>query len=348
MSSASSKNKREIATKIKDKMLRFETGHQGDGVVPIKKTSGVKERIQLFEEKVPNNRSSMESKGAIAKDKTRCDSGEVKMPRFPPLMPHRQSVIIKTSNPEPPRLPSDLTESSEIVLQKDNADLNSEIACKPLWKGREYLKQLSTEELINNLRIIEKLRDSYIEEIKETTEEDLHDIAIYREEAAASNAYDEEFGLSELHEDEDSYIVEAYNAVGNELVISQLHFDHQEESVYENPTYTSTKNLAVKYNNEQDTKINDFVAENQWKCKNNVVDYDQRGSQYSEASSEDSTYMSLKDCLSGTTLLYENTKALKTTAQNAKGKNLKIKIDVTLDGDDDEDFLQQNFVPSEK
>lgn len=293
-----STTKREIATKIKDKIVKFETCQQQQNDSVKKRVSGVKEKIQLFEE-------SKKSHGAIAKDKTSCDSHVA-----------NNEVVVRTSNPEPPRLPPDLTEIVE---------LNAEIACKPLWKGREYLKQLSTEELINNLRIIEKLRDSYIEEIKETSaaaEGDLHDLEIHREEAA-SNPIDEEFGLSELHEDDDSYIVEAYNSAGNELVISQLQFDHHEE-------VATTDSLLI---NDDEVQF-----KNQW----------QRDSQYSSGgSSEDSTYMSLKDCLSGSTILYENTRAMKTmTTQNSKGKNLKIKIDVTLDGDDDED--EQKCAPSEK
>lgn len=297
-----STTKREIATKIKDKIVKFETCQQQqcDGVK--KRVSGViKERIELFEK----------SHGAIAKDKTICGDS---------------ALIVRTSNPEPPRLPPGISDDGIV-------DLDAEIACKPLWKGREYLKQLSTEELINNLRIIEKLRDSYIEEIKETstatrttTEEDSHDLEIHREEAA-SNPIDEEFGLSELHEDADSYIVEAYNSAGNELVISQLQFDHHEEVAHENPTYNT---LLVTDDDDG------LEFKNQW-C--------QRDSQYSSGgSSEDSTYMSLKDCLSGSTILYENTRAMATP--NGKGKNLKIKIDVMLDGDDDED--EPKCAPSEK
>lgn len=332
--------KRELATKIKDRVVKFEPG--------AVKNVAVKDRIQMFEEKTPpkENRNKFRNQHATIVNDKKSDDSVIKMPRFPP------PVITKTSEPELPRLPTLLLPEaeladSEILLQSD--DLNAELASKPLWKGREYLKQLSTEELRNNLRIIEKLRESYIEEINESSDEkNQHDIAIYREENDL-NHIDNEFGLSDF-EDEESYIVEAYNTVGNELVISKLHFDHKEdhhtnllmhENAFENQSYVSKNNL-------------DQI--------NNEIDLYKRGSQYSETSSEDSTYMSIRDCLSGASYLYENTKngdLLKATAtQNTKSKNLKIKIDVTLDGDDDDDddlegFLDERqqealFVPSEK
>lgn len=343
----SSKNhNRTIATKIKDKIVKFEDCYGSD---IQKKNVGVKKKIQLFEEKTslvgnyqPINSSNLcieddvsRLRESITKDQainSHREKKSAKIPALPPLLvPHsyevcnKKTVITGLSTPELPRLPC--FDSNE-----DNAKLNAEIACKPLWKGKEYLKQLSTEELINNLRIIEKLRESYIEEIKETSGERLHDIAIYREEEeGVLTPLDEELGLSELHDDKDGYIVEAYNAVGNELVISQLQFDHQEENAFENKVYTSEENNLLN-----DQQINDFVIESNWKHKNN----DLRNSQYSEDDSEDSTYMSLKDCLSGTTLLYENTNDEETTTQSAKDKNVKININVT--------FLQQKYIPSEK
>lgn len=301
------KKRNTIGTKIKDKVVKFDNNCNQSNNSDCEMSSGVKDKIQLFEEKLPSYQRCSNSNKTLSDEITKEKS---KIPELPPWILQNSTTNLQT--PVLPTVP-ELGESSKIVLENS-------IASKPLWKGREYLKQLSTEDLIKNLRIIEELRNSYIKEINETS----HDIAIYRQEKEL-NSYDEEFGLSELNDDEDSYIVEAYNTAGNELVISQLQFDHHNEII------------ESKADNWQHNNLRD--------------------SQYSEASSEDSSiYMSLKDCLSGAPFLYEDS-----TSQNAKSKNLKIKIDVTLndDGDDDDDedygsryekFSQHKsqFVPTEK
>lgn len=297
---------------------------------------------------------------------------------LPPPVPSLPYHILQKKND----LPVSLDEDSTIVVQTsdasnyqpDNPDLHSDITRKSLWKGRQYLKQLSTEELLTNLRIIEELRKSYIEEIDEAaqslerkpsslgkgTDEDCfgteHDIAIYRK-ADATSSSDNEFGVSELCEDDDNYIVEAYNSAGNELVISQLHFDHQEshdncfvDNKQEDGIDDNDGGASCAFENKVYMSIQDLQNKGKRVSKNSEISFEEshsdlRDSRYSSDSSQSSVYMSLKDCLNGAPLMndslyYERDRPTDVTerkTQNEKSRNLKIQIDVTLDNDGDDD-----------
>lgn len=309
---------------VKDKVVQF------GGVRDVSSQKSVKDRIQMFERKQKAKKEvecthsrqeiNIESDASgYAGDNNNNKSGAHysarSVLRVPPIIIHRNDDA-ENKKLDPPRLPEphpkylqELDETSGIVIKP--ASCTEEIPTKPLWMGREYLKQLSTEELLSNFRIIEKLRNSYIEEINESgvatreelsSPEPLHDIAIYREETER-NLQDNEFGLSELREDESNYIVEAYNVPDNELVISQLEFDHQ---VSEN----AAASLDMKVPKNVDTE--------------SEADFNKRDSQYSDDS--ENIYMRLEDCRSGAPL----------TSDNAKGRDLQIQVAVSWNGSDDE------------
>lgn len=137
--------------------------------------AGVKDKIKLFEKKDTVNSISRETKvshGAIPKDKTSSVNPEkygVKPRPAPPLIQrNRHSVIIGQTQRKVPRFLSetDLTKTGNTV--KRNADLNIEDICKFILNGKS--QEASTEELLHDLWVIDKLRDAYVEKIEEKAE----------------------------------------------------------------------------------------------------------------------------------------------------------------------------------
>lgn len=328
-SSATNNNKSFNCATVKDKVVQFES------VRDVASQRSVKDRIQMFERKqktrdleenCTHSRQELNTESDVSGDNNYNKSGAQysarSVLRVPPIIIHRNDDAANRGNKklDPPRLPEphphylqELDETSDIIIKQTNVQTSctEEIPTKPLWMGREYLKQLSTEELLSNFRIIEKLRNSYIEEINESgatnreelsSPEPLHDIAIYREENER-NYQDNEFGLSELREEEGNYIVEAYNVPDNELVISQLEFDHQESE-------GAAAALDAEIPKNADTE--------------SESDFNKRDSQYSDDS--ENIYMRLEDCRSGAPLM----------SDNAKGRDLQIQVAVSWNGSDDE------------
>lgn len=324
----------------------------------------------------PNNVSSLEIKPAAPV--------HIKMPIFPPPIKMRpktesdrrskyqeerntiyEDYELPKQKPQTPA-PSNNLDKNEILIQQNKlgnteSELQSEIKSKPLWRGRDYLKQLSTEELISNFYIIEKLRRSYIEQIEETAQHDAaalnsdeHDIEIFRGKETPGSLEDAEFGLSDLHEDEDSYIVEAYNTAGNELVISRLQFDHQDRGQNASAADDSAfcvENGEYMNNGSQRSFLYSHASSERSRqsstAEESSSETNKRDSQYSDDSSQNSIYMSLKDCLSGVPLLndtsFDKTFLSKFTDESEKGRNLKIQIDVALDEDDEITHQRHTF-----
>lgn len=147
--------------------------------------AGVKNKIELFEKTNTVNTISRETKvshGAIPKDKPSQEKSEVKPRPAPPLTQRsRHSVIIGgQSKRKFARFLSqtDLTQTANNTAKQN--ENNIEEVCKLLLKGNR--EEATTEDLLHDLCVIEKLREAYVEKIEEKAAEAVgegEDEAIY-------------------------------------------------------------------------------------------------------------------------------------------------------------------------
>lgn len=200
----------------------------------------------------------------------------------------------------------------------------------------QYISQLSKEELFQNYYMIEKLRKSYKEEIekvlkresvekairvsdqgqqlyenqfelkmKEIESED-QDLEIYRDE---SDDVEDEYGRCSLNSDDENYIVEAYNANDNELVISDIQIKEKVERAI------STESSQSESYSPQST--NRDIPEELTNQANNL-------------------YLNLSDCISGACMT-ENDERKYISSFNRQASipngNVQIHIEVTREGE---------------
>lgn len=357
--------------------MHFETAQNvGNGATRKKfenNTVTVKNKIQQFERTIKptgdcnqklitkdNDATSDDSNGRLCVANLKPYEQFIKdkvVLRVPPLILHKNEDINNNNNKDCDKyrskqveLPhlleatnknyhSELNETSDVIIKQINNTTTSpsDVTTKPLWMGRDYLKQLSTEELLSNLRIIEQLRNSYIEEISEASESekpeassplDIHDIAIYKEQ---NHSEDNEFGLSELCESaECDYIVEAYNVPENELVISELQFAHHETD--EDPA-TANLNESLR---DLEMKLGLLEAETQ--------SWDSKECSPLSTNYENPVYMCLSEIRNAASLNNDVGETAQSKTHNMKGRDLQIEVAVSWsDGDEDEDTYSHNL-----